>query len=55
MKMEQDCFSARKDRISRLHHSGGLVKLEQACLSARRDRERGLHHCGGLGSLCRPV
>ena len=55
MKLVQDCLSARKDRVSRLHHSGGLVKLEQACLSGRKDRERGFHHCGGLGISCRPV
>ena len=55
MKLVQDCLSVRKDRVSRLHHSGGLVKLEQACLSRRKDRERGFHHCGGLGSSCRPV
>ena len=55
MKLVQDCLSARKDRVSRLHHSGGLVKQEQAYLSARKDRERGFHHCGGLGSSCRPV
>ena len=48
MKLVQVCLSARKDRVSRLHHSGGLVKLEQACLGARKDRERGFHHCGGL-------
>ena len=36
MKLVQDCLSARKDRVSRLHHSGGLVKLEQAYLSARK-------------------
>ena len=51
MKLVQVCLRARKDRVSRLHHSGGLVKLEQACLSARKDRESRFYHCGGLVKL----
>ena len=55
MKLVKTCFSAKKGRESRFHHSGGLVKLEQGWLSARKDRESRFHHCGGLGSSCRPV
>ena len=51
MKLVKACLCDRKDRDSRFHHSGGLVKLEEACLSARKDRESRFHHCGGLVKL----
>ena len=51
MKLVQGCLCARKDRESRFHFCGGLVKLAEACLSARNDRESRFHHRGGLVKL----
>ena len=47
----QACLSAREDRESSFHHSGGAVNLMQACLSAREDRESVFHRCGGRVKL----
>ena len=38
------CLSAREDRESSFHHSGGPVNHMQACLSTREDRESSFHH-----------
>ena len=44
MKLEQACLSARKDRESRSHYSGGLVKLAENCFRARNDEESCFRH-----------
>ena len=38
------CLCDRKDRDSRFHNCGGLVKLAENCFRARKDEESCFHH-----------